>query len=45
MVFIFNFSDLLNQPYFGFDPNHLTLFIKSVVKNISRWEILEVYKF
>jgi len=32
-------SDPLNPPYYGFDPNFMTLFIKSVPKNISRWEI------
>ena len=29
----------MSSPYFGFDPNSMTLFIKSVPKNISRWEI------
>jgi len=31
--------DILGEPYFGFDPNCMTLFIKSVPKNISRWDI------
>lgn len=31
--------DICNEPYFGFDPNCMTLFIKSVPKNISRWDI------
>lgn len=35
----------LANSYFGFDPNSMTLFIKSVPKNISRWEIKQVIKF
>lgn len=31
--------DIFGEPYFGFDPNCMTLFIKSVPKHISRWEI------
>lgn len=34
-------TNILLSPYFGFDPNCMTLFIKAVPKNISRWEILE----
>lgn len=33
--------DIMGEPYFGFDPNCMTLFIKSVPKNISRWDIKE----
>ena len=36
---------MLIEPYFGFDPNFMTLFIKSVAKNISRWEIKQVYYY
>ena len=31
--------DIFGEPYFGFDPNCMTLFIKSVPKHISRWDI------
>ena len=31
-------------PYFGFDPNSMTLFLKTIPVNISRWDILNVVK-
>jgi len=31
-------------PYFGFDPNLLTLFLKNIPVNISRWDILNLVK-
>ena len=35
-------EDSTQKPYYGFDPNHLTLFIKSVPKFISRWDLKEI---
>ncbi|OMJ75118.1 hypothetical protein SteCoe_25819 [Stentor coeruleus] len=35
---------LSGAPYFGFDPNSLTLFLKAIPTNVSRWEILDVLK-
>ena len=34
--------NIVGAPYFGFDPNQKTLFIRRIPKNISREEILEV---
>lgn len=34
-------DNILLSPFFGFDPNCMTLFIKAVPKNISRLEILD----
>lgn len=31
-------------PYFGFDPNSMTLFLKTIPVNISRWDLLNVVK-
>ncbi|CAG9334009.1 SRRT_2 [Blepharisma stoltei] len=31
-------------PYFGFDPNSMTLFLKNIPVNISRWDVLNVVK-
>lgn len=32
------------QPYYGFDPNSMTLFLKTIPVNISRWDLLNVVK-
>jgi hypothetical protein len=37
-------ENLAGPPYFGFDPNSLTLFLKTIPTNVSRWEILDVLK-
>ncbi|OMJ81799.1 hypothetical protein SteCoe_17683 [Stentor coeruleus] len=37
-------ENLSGQPFFGFDPNSLTLFLKTIPTNVSRWEILDVLK-
>lgn len=37
-------ENLAGSPYFGFDPNSLTLFLKTIPTNVSRWEILDVLK-
>lgn len=31
--------DISKAPYFGFDPDHATLFIKGLTKEISRHDI------
>ena len=31
-------------PYYGFDPNSMTLFLKNIPVNISRWDLLNVVK-
>eukprot|EP00361_Fabrea_salina_P003326 CAMPEP_0202427462 /NCGR_PEP_ID=MMETSP1345-20130828/1684_1 /ASSEMBLY_ACC=CAM_ASM_000843 /TAXON_ID=342563 /ORGANISM="Fabrea Fabrea salina" /LENGTH=453 /DNA_ID=CAMNT_0049038187 /DNA_START=106 /DNA_END=1467 /DNA_ORIENTATION=+ len=31
-------------PYYGFDPNSMTLFLKTIPVNISRWDLLSVVK-
>lgn len=36
--------NILSAPYYGFDPDKMTLFIHQLPKNISRWQILEVAK-
>ena len=36
--------DIVNEPYYGFDPDKLTLFIHQLPRNISRTQILEVAK-
>ena len=33
-----------DKPYYGFDPDKLTLFIHKLPRNISRWQILEEAK-
>jgi len=33
--------NITREPFFGFDPNSLTLFIKSIPKFISRWDLEE----
>lgn len=37
-------ESLSGAPYYGFDPNSLTLFLKTIPINVSRWEILDVLK-
>jgi SERRATE/Ars2, N-terminal domain/Arsenite-resistance protein 2/Domain of unknown function (DUF4187) len=37
-------ENLSGPPYYGFDPNSLTLFLKTIPTNVSRWEILSVLK-
>ena len=37
-------ENLSAAPYYGFDPNSLTLFLKTIPINVSRWEILDVLK-
>lgn len=32
----------MNSPYFGFDPNYNTLFIRSIPTNISREDIMNI---
>jgi len=36
--------DITAAPFFGFDANCMTLFIKSIPKNISRWDIQDAIK-
>ena len=36
--------DVSSYPYFGFDPDKLTLFLHQIPKNISRFEILDLVK-
>ena len=31
-------------PYYGFDPNSMTLFLKNIPVNISRWDLLSLVK-
>eukprot|EP01017_Pseudomicrothorax_dubius_P008839 TRINITY_DN12928_c0_g1_i4.p1 TRINITY_DN12928_c0_g1~~TRINITY_DN12928_c0_g1_i4.p1 ORF type:complete len:578 (-),score=139.92 TRINITY_DN12928_c0_g1_i4:135-1868(-) len=31
--------DVTKAPYYGFDPNSMTLFIRTIPKNISRWDL------
>ena len=33
--------DITGPPYFGFNANSMTLFIKTIPKNIARWDIKE----
>jgi hypothetical protein len=35
---------IADRPFFGFDPNSMTLFLKTIPVNISRWDILNVVK-
>ena len=37
-------SKISGPPYFGFDPNSMTLFLKTIPVNISRWDLLNVVK-
>ena len=37
-------ENLSGPPYYGFDPNSLTLFLKTIPTNVSRWEILDILK-
>mgnify|MGYP000117577530 CR=1 FL=1 len=39
-----NILDISNPPYFGFDPDKMTLFLHQLPKNISRWQILDIIK-
>lgn len=31
-------------PLFGFDPNSMTLYLRQVPVNVSRWELLEIVR-
>ena len=35
---------LAGPPFYGFDPNSMTLFLKAIPVNISRWDVLGVVK-
>jgi len=37
-------ENISGPPYFGFDPNSMTLFLKTIPVNISRWDLLNVVK-
>jgi hypothetical protein len=37
-------AKIAERPYFGFDPNSMTLFLKTIPVNISRWDVLNVVK-
>lgn len=39
-----NFVDVSNAPYFGFDPDKMTLFLHQLPRNISRFQILDILK-
>ena len=39
-----NIEKISGPPYFGFDPNSMTLFLKTIPVNISRWDLLAVVK-
>jgi len=36
--------DVTGAPFFGFDPNSQTLFVKSIPKMISRWDLTEAFQ-
>ena len=36
--------DISNPPYFGFDPDKMTLFLHQLPRNVSRWQILDIIK-
>lgn len=36
--------DVTKSPYYGFDPNSVTLYLKAIPVKISRWEVLEKVK-
>jgi len=36
--------DITGAPFFGFDPNSQTLFVKSIPKMISRWDLTEAFE-
>jgi len=37
-------TDITGPPFFGFDPNSQTLFIKAIPKFISRWDLTDAFK-
>jgi len=37
-------NEISNAPLFGFDANSMTLYLKSVPVNISRWELLDAVR-
>ncbi len=39
-----NFVDVSNAPYFGFDPDKMTLFLHQLPRNVSRFQILDILK-
>jgi SERRATE/Ars2, N-terminal domain len=39
-----NYIDISNAPYFGFDPDKMTLFLHQLPRNVSRWHILDIIK-
>ncbi len=39
-----NFDDVSYAPYFGFDPDKMTLFLHQLPRNISRFQILDILK-
>eukprot|EP00826_Nyctotherus_ovalis_P026192 TRINITY_DN2045_c0_g4_i2.p2 TRINITY_DN2045_c0_g4~~TRINITY_DN2045_c0_g4_i2.p2 ORF type:complete len:260 (+),score=64.33 TRINITY_DN2045_c0_g4_i2:646-1425(+) len=36
--------DVTKPPYYGFDPNSVTLYLKAIPVKISRWEVLDTVK-
>ncbi len=36
--------DITKPPYYGFDPNSVTLYLKALPVNISRWDVLSEVK-
>ena len=39
-----NIEKISGPPYYGFDPNSMTLFLKTIPVNISRWDLLSIIK-
>ena len=39
-----NIEKISGPPYYGFDPNSMTLFLKTIPVHISRWDLLAVIK-
>lgn len=36
--------DVSKAPIFGYDANSMTLYLKAIPKNVSRWELLDLLK-
>lgn len=37
-------DEISKAPIFGYDANSMTLYLKSIPKNVSRWELLDLVK-
>jgi len=42
-LFLVHGTNIINAPYFGFDPNKTSLFIRQIPTNISREDLIGIF--